>query len=61
MQADKVPTIIESSLTNGGKQTVVEAELATGARAPAHYHTDFTEAFTLLSGSMTVWTSNDLE
>jgi len=60
MNADKVPTIIESSLTNGGKRTIAEADLAAGAHAPPHYHTDFTEAFTLLSGSMTVWTSNDL-
>ncbi|KAJ9601855.1 hypothetical protein H2200_013654 [Cladophialophora chaetospira] len=60
MQADKVPVIIESSLTNGGKRTIVEAELAVGASAPTHYHLDFTEAFTLLSGSMTVWTSDDL-
>jgi quercetin dioxygenase-like cupin family protein len=59
MDADKVPTIIESSLTNGGKRTVVESDLAPGAQAPPHYHTDFTEAFTLLSGSMTVWTSDD--
>jgi quercetin dioxygenase-like cupin family protein len=60
MDADKVPTIVESCLTNGGKQTVAEADLATGAAAPSHYHTDFTEAFTLLSGSLTVWTSDDL-
>lgn len=60
MQADKVPTIIESSLTNGGTRTVVESDLARGASAPPHYHTDFTEAFTLLNGSMTVWTSGDM-
>ncbi len=61
MQADKVPSITESSLTNVGKRTTAESDLAVGAHAPAHYHTDFSEAFTLLSGSMTVWTSDDLK
>ncbi|EXJ67636.1 uncharacterized protein A1O5_08982 [Cladophialophora psammophila CBS 110553] len=60
MDADKVPTIVESSLTNGGKRTVIDADLAPGAKAPSHYHTDFTETFTLVSGSMTVWSSEDM-
>ena len=60
MDADKMPTIIESSLTNGGERTVVESDLSPGAAAPSPYHTDFSETFTLLSGSMTVWTSKDM-
>ncbi|KIX99587.1 uncharacterized protein Z520_04220 [Fonsecaea multimorphosa CBS 102226] len=61
MKADKFPTVVESALTNGGKRTVIDSDLATGAAAPSHYHTDFTEEFTLVSGSMTVWTAEDLD
>ncbi|KIW23941.1 uncharacterized protein PV07_09688 [Cladophialophora immunda] len=61
MNADKLPIIVESSLTNGGKRTVIDSDLAPGAKAPSHYHTDFTETFTLVSGSMTVWTSEDMD
>ncbi|KAL6246634.1 hypothetical protein RBB50_006873 [Rhinocladiella similis] len=61
MAADKIPTIIESSLTNNGKRTVVVSDLAPGAAAPPHYHTDFTETFTLVSGGMTVFLSPDMD
>lgn len=61
MPADKIPVIIESATSNGGVRSLVESDLLTGASAPPHYHTDFTETFTLLSGSMTVWTSADHE
>ncbi|OAL34967.1 hypothetical protein AYO20_05682 [Fonsecaea nubica] len=61
MNADKIPLVVESSLTNGGERTVIDSDLAPGASAPSHYHTDFTETFTLVSGSMTVWTSEDLD
>ncbi|KIW93771.1 uncharacterized protein Z519_05086 [Cladophialophora bantiana CBS 173.52] len=60
MDVDKIPTIVESSLTNGGKRTVIDTDLAPGSKAPSHYHADFTETFTLVSGSMTVWTSEDM-
>jgi quercetin dioxygenase-like cupin family protein len=60
MDADKVPTIVESALSNGGKRTLVDSELAKGAHAPPHFHKDFQESFTLISGSMTVWTSEDM-
>lgn len=61
MEVDKQPVIVESALTNGGERTVVESDLAKGANAPPHYHTDFTETFTLVSGEMTVFMSPDLD
>ena len=61
MQADKVPTIVESSLTNDGKRTLVISDLAVGAQAPPHYHTDFSETFELVSGGITVFMSPDMK
>ncbi|KAJ9637005.1 hypothetical protein H2204_004928 [Knufia peltigerae] len=61
MSADKVPAIVESSLTNNGQRTVVVSDLAPGAAAPPHYHTDFTETFTLIKGGMTVFLSPDMD
>ncbi|KIW19497.1 hypothetical protein PV08_00069 [Exophiala spinifera] len=61
MSADKIPSIAESSLTNNGERTVVVSDLAPGAAAPPHYHTDFTETFTLVSGGMTVFLSPDMD
>jgi len=61
MQADKVPTIVESSLTNNGKRTRVISDLDVGANAPPHYHTDFSETFELVSGGITVFMSPDMK
>ena len=60
MAADKVPSITESALSNNNKRTVLTAILAPGATAFPHYHTLFSETFTLLKGSLTVYTSPDM-
>ncbi|EHK25574.1 uncharacterized protein TRIVIDRAFT_33132 [Trichoderma virens Gv29-8] len=52
--ADKIPTLIESGLLNGGKRSVVDSELGPGSTTFPHFHTLFTENFKLLSGDMTV-------
>lgn len=52
--ADKVPTLVESSLFNGGKRTALDAELGPNATTFAHYHTLFSETFEVLSGSIAV-------
>ncbi len=57
--ADKVPRIVESALENGGKRTVLSSYLAPGATTFPHYHTLFTERFTLRSGSFTVYMSKE--
>lgn len=56
---DKIPTVTESALSNNGARTVIHAILAPGATTYSHYHTLFSETFTLLSGSMSVYTSPD--
>ena len=60
MSADKIPTITESALSNKNARTVLHATLAPGATTFPHYHTLFSETFTLLSGSMIVYTSPDM-
>lgn len=55
MGADKQGHIVESALTNGGRRTLVVSNMAPGARAPPHYHTDLVETFTLVSGGITVY------
>ncbi len=60
MAADKVPTIIESALSNDNKRTVLHAVLGPGATTYPHYHTLFSETFTLHKGSLTVYTSPDM-
>lgn len=52
--ADKIPTLIESGLLNGGKRTVIDSELGPGSTTFPHFHKLFTENFKLLSGGMTV-------
>jgi quercetin dioxygenase-like cupin family protein len=59
MAADKIPTIIESALSNNNIRTVLSADLAPSATTFPHYHTLFSETFTLLSGSLTVFISPD--
>lgn len=61
MAADKVPVIIQSTLATNGRITSADSDLAVGAQAPPHYHTDFSETFTLISGGMTVFTAPDLK
>ncbi|KAL6863989.1 hypothetical protein J3F83DRAFT_744209 [Trichoderma novae-zelandiae] len=51
---DKVPTLVESGLLNGGKRSVIASELGPGSTTFPHYHTTFTENFKLESGSLTV-------
>jgi mannose-6-phosphate isomerase-like protein (cupin superfamily) len=60
MSADKIPTITESALSNKNARTVLHATLAPDATTFPHYHTLFSETFTLLTGSMTVYTSPDI-
>jgi quercetin dioxygenase-like cupin family protein len=57
---DKIPTITESALSNNGARAVLHAILAREATTYPHYHTLFSETFTLLGGSMTVYASPDL-
>ncbi|KAL7949513.1 hypothetical protein V8C42DRAFT_311095 [Trichoderma barbatum] len=52
--ADKVPTLVESGLLNGGKRSVIDSELGPGSTTFPHFHTLFTENFKLLSGEMSV-------
>ncbi|KAM0250736.1 hypothetical protein ACHAQJ_008491 [Trichoderma viride] len=52
--ADKIPTVVESGLLNGGKRSVLDSELGPGSTTFPHYHTLFTENFKLLSGSLSV-------
>ncbi|KAJ4863129.1 hypothetical protein T069G_04083 [Trichoderma breve] len=52
--ADKIPTLTESGLLNGGKRSVIDSELGPGSTTFPHFHTLFTENFKLLSGEMTV-------
>lgn len=52
--ADKIPTVIESGLLNGGKRSVLDSELGPGSTTFPHYHTLFTENFKLLSGSLSI-------
>ena len=60
MAADKVPSIIESALSNDNKRTVLHATLAPGATTFPHYHTLFSETFRLDKGSLTVYKSTDM-
>jgi mannose-6-phosphate isomerase-like protein (cupin superfamily) len=59
MAADKIPSIVESALSNANSRTRLHTILGPKATAPPHYHTLFSEKFTLLSGSLTVYTAND--
>jgi quercetin dioxygenase-like cupin family protein len=59
MAADKVPSIVTSALSNNNQRTVLSAILGPGATTPPHYHTDFAETFSLVSGSLTLLTSPD--
>lgn len=52
--ADKVPTMIETGLLNGGKRSIADSELGPGSTTFPHYHKDFTESFHLVSGSLKV-------
>jgi quercetin dioxygenase-like cupin family protein len=60
MAADKVPSITESALSNDNKRTVLHAVLGPGATTYPHYHTLFSETFTLLKGPLAVYTSPDM-
>ncbi|KAI1615160.1 hypothetical protein EDD37DRAFT_649839 [Exophiala viscosa] len=60
MAADKIPTIIESALSNENARTVVLGDLAPAATTFPHYHNLFSETFTILAGSMTIYTSPDM-
>jgi quercetin dioxygenase-like cupin family protein len=60
MAADKIPTITESALSNDNARTVLHCVLAPGTTTFPHYHTLFSETFTLLTGSLTVYTSPDM-
>ncbi|KAH0492250.1 hypothetical protein TgHK011_007211 [Trichoderma gracile] len=51
---DKVPTLVESGLLNGGKRSVIASDLGPGSTTFPHYHTTFTETFKLHSGSLTI-------
>ncbi|KAL6892459.1 hypothetical protein HDV57DRAFT_482088 [Trichoderma longibrachiatum] len=51
---DKVPTLIESGLLNGGKRSVIASDLGPGSTTFPHYHKTFTENFKLHSGSLTI-------
>lgn len=57
--ADKVPSIVTSSLSNNNERTVLSAILAPGTTTPPHFHTLFSETFTLVSGTLTLYTSPD--
>jgi quercetin dioxygenase-like cupin family protein len=61
MSTDKIPTITESALSNEHTRTIIHGTLAPGATTFPHYHTLFSETFTLLTGSMTIYTSPDLD
>ncbi|KAL7909025.1 hypothetical protein GGI35DRAFT_424869 [Trichoderma velutinum] len=52
--ADKVPTLTESGLLNGGKRSVIDSELGPGSTTFPHFHTLFTENFKLISGDLSV-------
>ncbi|PTB68626.1 hypothetical protein BBK36DRAFT_1156879 [Trichoderma citrinoviride] len=52
---DKVPTLVESGLLNGGKRSVIASELGPGSTTFPHYHKTFTETFHLHSGSLTIF------
>jgi hypothetical protein len=54
MAPDKVGWIVTSALTNNNERTVLSSTLAPGTTTAVHYHTQFTETFTLNSGSLTV-------
>ncbi|KAJ9494477.1 hypothetical protein H2202_010091 [Exophiala xenobiotica] len=60
MAADKVPSITESALSNNNKRTVLHAVLGPGATTYPHYHTLFSETFTVHTGNLTVYTSPDM-
>jgi quercetin dioxygenase-like cupin family protein len=60
MAADKVPSITKSALSNDNRRTVLHAILGPGATTYPHYHTIFSETFTLLKGPLTVYTSPDI-
>jgi len=61
MAADKVPWISESALSNDGRRTILDSFLGPGATTPPHYHTLFSETFTLLEGSLTIFTSPNMD
>ena len=52
---DKVGYVKESSRTNGGTHSVIQGIFASGAMAPTHYHTEFSESFEILEGELAVW------
>ena len=47
--------IEESATENGGKRTIFVETMTPGTSVPPHYHTRFSETFDLVSGSMTVY------
>ena len=47
--------IEESATENGGKRTIFVETMTPGTSVPPHYHTRFSETFDLISGSMTVY------
>lgn len=59
MAADKVPSIVTSALSNNNERTVLSAVLGPGVTTPAHYHTEFAETFTLVKGTLSLFTSPD--
>ncbi|KAF2193226.1 hypothetical protein K469DRAFT_715268 [Zopfia rhizophila CBS 207.26] len=50
-----IPTILESNHTTSGAQTVIEVPLPPLSTVYPHYHSSFSETFTLLSGSISVF------
>lgn len=56
MPTDKIPAITESSLSNNNTRTILHGALAPGTTTFPHYHTLLSETFTLLTGSMTIYT-----
>ncbi|TFB07552.1 hypothetical protein CCMA1212_001073 [Trichoderma ghanense] len=51
---DKVPTLVESGLLNGGKRSVIASDHGPGSTTIPHYHKTFAENFKLHSGSITI-------
>ncbi|GGB96811.1 cupin domain-containing protein [Dyadobacter sediminis] len=45
---------LETSRESGGRYTLVEVSLAAGAGNPLHYHDDFSEEFTCISGELSI-------
>jgi mannose-6-phosphate isomerase-like protein (cupin superfamily) len=51
--------IEESASLNGGKRTVFIETMTPGTSVPPHFHKRFSETFDLVSGSMTVYKTDE--